>query len=123
MNITLICILLTKVNPINNMLGTLLSNSLLLIGGITLCFTTSWRLSMLAFTTVGPIIHITQVYASWSRGLNRQIYGSNIIYSAVLNFINYCITTIIIIFFTILLLYHHYRYYIVIIVIIFLLQL
>lgn len=43
------------------MLGTLFSNSLLLAGGMVMCFVTSWRLSMLAFTTVGPIYHITQV--------------------------------------------------------------
>jgi hypothetical protein len=64
------------VSPIQSMLGTLLSNTILLIGGMALCFSTSWRLSMLAFTTVGPIIHITQVYADWSKHLNRQIYGA-----------------------------------------------
>jgi len=64
------------VSPIQTMLGTLLSNSILLLGGMILCFSTSWRLSMLAFTTVGPIIHITQVYANWSKHLNRQIYGA-----------------------------------------------
>jgi ABC-type bacteriocin/lantibiotic exporter with double-glycine peptidase domain len=58
------------------MLGTLVSNTILLIGGVLMCFLTSWRLSMLAFTTVGPIIHITQVYAGWSRSLNRRIYGA-----------------------------------------------
>ena len=64
------------VSPIQSMLGTLISNSILLLGGMALCFSTSWRLSMLAFTTVGPIIHITQVYADWSKHLNRQIYGA-----------------------------------------------
>lgn len=64
------------VSPIQSMLGTLLSNSILLVGGMALCFSTSWRLSMLAFTTVGPIVHITQVYADWSKHLNRQIYGA-----------------------------------------------
>jgi hypothetical protein len=64
------------VSPIQSMLGTLVSNTILLVGGILLCFITSWRLSMLAFTTVGPIVHITQVYAGWSRSLNRRIYGA-----------------------------------------------
>eukprot|EP01038_Epipyxis_sp_PR26KG_P016156 gene16156-21962_t len=64
------------VTPIQSMLGTLISNSILLLGGISLCFYTSWRLSMLAFTTVGPIIHITQVYSTWSKSLNRRIYGA-----------------------------------------------
>ena len=63
------------VSPIQSMLGTLISNSILLLGGICLCFFTSWRLSMLAFTTVGPIIHVTQVYSAWSQTLNRKIYA------------------------------------------------
>lgn len=51
----------SQVAPCTFMLGTLFSNSLLLAGGMVMCFVTSWRLSMLAFTTVGPIYHITQV--------------------------------------------------------------
>ena len=64
------------INPIQSMLSTLLSNSMLLLGGIALSFYTSWRLSMLAFTTIGPIIYITQIYASWSQKLNRRIYAA-----------------------------------------------
>jgi ABC-type multidrug transport system fused ATPase/permease subunit len=64
------------VSPIQTAMGSLLSNLIRLIGGVVLCFYTSWRLSMLAFTTVGPIITITQVYAGWSQGLNRQIYAA-----------------------------------------------
>eukprot|EP00903_Cladosiphon_okamuranus_P007815 g7561.t1 len=62
------------VAPCAYMLGTLFSNSLLLVGGMVMCFATSWRLSMLAFTTVGPIYHITQRYAKWSQRLNVEIY-------------------------------------------------
>lgn len=50
-----------KVSPVQYMLGTLFSNVMLLAGGVVMCFVTSWRLSMLAFTTVGPVYHITQV--------------------------------------------------------------
>jgi len=64
------------VTPIQSMLGTLISNSMLLFGGIVLSFTTSWTLSMLAFTTIGPIIHVAQLYAAWSRQLNRRIFGA-----------------------------------------------
>ena len=41
-----------------------------------MCFYTSWQLSMLAFTTIGPIVHVTQVYARWSSHLNRQIFAA-----------------------------------------------
>ena len=41
-----------------------------------MCLVTSWRLSLLAFTSIGPIIYITSIYARWSRGLNHQIWAA-----------------------------------------------
>jgi ABC-type nickel/cobalt efflux system permease component RcnA len=41
----------------------MVSNFLLLTGGLAMCLWTSWRLSMLAFTSIGPIIYITAIYA------------------------------------------------------------
>merc|ERR1719424_562318 len=57
----------TMVQPIFTTLSTVLSNLTLLAGGVVMCFNTSWRLSMLAFTTILPMIHITGVYADWSK--------------------------------------------------------
>ena len=34
-------------------------------------FGTSWRLSLLAFVTLAPVIYITRLYAAWSRRLNQ----------------------------------------------------
>jgi len=62
------------VQPCYSALTTLLSNGILLVGGIVMCFITSWRLSMLAYTTVLPIMHVTEWYATWSRKLNRDIW-------------------------------------------------
>ena len=62
------------VNPIYSTLGSLLSNVILLLGGVIMCFVTSWRLSMLAFTTILPMMHVTSVYADWSGGINRRIW-------------------------------------------------
>ncbi|KAJ8600755.1 hypothetical protein CTAYLR_006089 [Chrysophaeum taylorii] len=59
--------------PLTTLLGTLTSSLIQLCGGVAMAFYTSWRLSMLAFTTVGPIMHITQAYAAWSREQNRKI--------------------------------------------------
>ena len=59
--------------PLTTLVGTLTSALIQLFGGIFMAFYTSWRLSMLAFTTVGPIMQITQAYASWSREQNRKI--------------------------------------------------
>lgn len=64
------------VQPIQSMLGIIISNSLLLIGGLVLCFYTSWRLSMLAFTTIAPIVHISKWYAQFSQSLNRKIHSA-----------------------------------------------
>lgn len=61
--------------PVNWMLSALLRNSISLIGGFTMCFIISWKLSMLAFTTMAPIMHITAVYSRWSRELNRKRYA------------------------------------------------
>ena len=60
----------------NTILNSLVSNILLLIGGLVMCLFTSWRLSLLAFTSIGPIIYVTSVYARWSRGLNHQIWAA-----------------------------------------------
>lgn len=64
------------VSPMQTMLNTLLSNLILLVGGLIMCFYTSWRLSMLAFTTVGPIMYITNSYAVWSQGIYRDILAA-----------------------------------------------
>jgi len=61
-------------SPIFSALPTLLSNVILLVGGVVMCFVVSWRLSMLAFTTVMPIMHVTRSYAEWSSKINREIY-------------------------------------------------
>ena len=60
-------------SPIFSSLPLLLSNIILLVGGVVMCFVTSWRLSMLAFTTALPIMHVTRAYAEWSSKINRAI--------------------------------------------------
>ena len=62
----------------------------ILVGGVVMCFITSWRLSMLAYATVLPIMHITETYAKWSGNINRQIFqhysdGSAVATEAVTN--------------------------------------
>jgi ABC-type multidrug transport system fused ATPase/permease subunit len=64
------------VAPIQTTISTLLSNTISLVGGVVMCFVTSWRLSLMAFTTVLPVMHCTEVYAVWSQRLNRQIYAA-----------------------------------------------
>lgn len=59
--------------PLTTLLGTLTSALIQLSGSVAMAFYTSWRLSMLAFTTIGPIMHITSAYATWSKEQNRKI--------------------------------------------------
>ena len=59
--------------PIQSSLSSLLSNILILFGGMIMCFLKSYRLSMLAFVTVGPISYLWEQYAMWSKGLAREM--------------------------------------------------
>jgi ABC-type multidrug transport system fused ATPase/permease subunit len=60
-------------SPIQSSLKDLLTNVLILLGGMGMCFAKSYRLSMLAFVTVGPISYLWEVYAIWSKGLAREM--------------------------------------------------
>eukprot|EP01083_Nonionella_stella_P161308 528148_1 len=60
-------------SPIQSSLSSLLSNVLILFGGMIMCFMKSYRLSMLAFVTVGPISYLWEQYALWSKGLAREM--------------------------------------------------
>eukprot|EP00533_Pseudo-nitzschia_delicatissima_P000391 CAMPEP_0116105526 /NCGR_PEP_ID=MMETSP0327-20121206/15082_1 /TAXON_ID=44447 /ORGANISM="Pseudo-nitzschia delicatissima, Strain B596" /LENGTH=1063 /DNA_ID=CAMNT_0003597943 /DNA_START=100 /DNA_END=3291 /DNA_ORIENTATION=+ len=59
--------------PIQSSLSNLLSNCLILIGGMAMCFFKSYRLSMLAFVTIGPISYLWEQYALWSKKLAREM--------------------------------------------------
>jgi ABC-type multidrug transport system fused ATPase/permease subunit len=59
--------------PIQSSLSNLLSNCLILIGGMVMCFFKSYRLSMLAFVTIGPISYLWEQYAQWSKKLAREM--------------------------------------------------
>jgi len=60
-------------SPIQSSLSSLLKNVLILLGGLVMCFVKSYRLSMLAFVTVGPITYLWDQYAQWSKGLAREM--------------------------------------------------
>ena len=51
--------------PIQSSLSQLLQNILMLVGGLVMCYYTSYQLSMLAFVTVGPIMYLWDLYANW----------------------------------------------------------
>lgn len=57
--------------PVKSLLVTVVSSTILLIGGLFMILINSWRLSILAFTTVGPIMLILRIYSKWSRNINK----------------------------------------------------
>jgi len=61
------------VQPVRQLMNTVFSNTLLLIGGLFMCLLTSWRLTVLASTMIGPVIYLTSIYANWSKGINLKI--------------------------------------------------
>lgn len=61
------------VQPVRQIMNTLLTNSLRLAGGLFMCFFTSWKLTLLASTMIGPVVYLTGVYAKWSRSINLSI--------------------------------------------------
>ena len=60
--------------PVSSLLGSTLQSLMFFFGGLVMSFVISWRLSMLAFTTMLPIIHLTSKYAVFSQRLNREIF-------------------------------------------------
>jgi ABC transporter transmembrane region len=60
-------------SPIQSSLSSVLSNVLILVGGMIMCFTKSYRLSMISFITIGPISALWEQYAQWSKGLAREM--------------------------------------------------
>jgi len=61
------------VQPVRQLMITVLSNILRLIGGLFMCLFTSWKLTVLACTLIGPVIYLTRLYAIWSKKLNMRI--------------------------------------------------
>eukprot|EP00924_Labyrinthula_sp_SR-Ha-C_P003257 maker-scaffold_15-snap-gene-4.0-mRNA-1 protein AED:0.08 eAED:0.08 QI:0/1/0.5/1/1/1/2/25/926 len=61
------------VDPIRTSLGQLLSNIILLIGGIFMCYYSSYKLSLLAFVSVGPIMFLWDQYGEFSKKVNRKM--------------------------------------------------
>lgn len=63
-------------SPIQSVLSSFLQNVLLFGGALMLCFLTSWRLAVLAITSISPIVQITRAYAQWSSFINKDIWAA-----------------------------------------------
>eukprot|EP00927_Polykrikos_kofoidii_P031796 TRINITY_DN2725_c0_g4_i1.p1 TRINITY_DN2725_c0_g4~~TRINITY_DN2725_c0_g4_i1.p1 ORF type:complete len:963 (+),score=130.85 TRINITY_DN2725_c0_g4_i1:104-2992(+) len=63
-------------SPIQQLMNRLLANLITLFGGFFMCLSTSWKLTMLALTLIGPVIYITGMYARWSKEINKSVRAS-----------------------------------------------
>ena len=63
-------------SPVQTTLSSVLYNVVMLIGGVAMCFYTSYQLSMLAFTCVGPVLFLWDIYAKFSKRLNRLVLAA-----------------------------------------------
>lgn len=63
------------VSPWRSVLVSLITNILIMIGGMCCCLFTSWRLTAIAFTSLVPITYLVTVYSRWSTRLNREIWS------------------------------------------------
>lgn len=61
------------VQPVRQLMSSILTNVLRLCGGLFMCFFTSWKLTLLASTMIGPIVYLTRIYAVWSKNINLAI--------------------------------------------------
>eukprot|EP00931_Biecheleriopsis_adriatica_P051159 TRINITY_DN29648_c0_g1_i1.p1 TRINITY_DN29648_c0_g1~~TRINITY_DN29648_c0_g1_i1.p1 ORF type:complete len:962 (-),score=187.91 TRINITY_DN29648_c0_g1_i1:14-2899(-) len=62
--------------PIQQFLSMFLAGFLQFLGSSFMCLHTSWKLTMLAITLLGPVIYLTGMYAKWSEDINKRIWGS-----------------------------------------------
>jgi ABC-type multidrug transport system fused ATPase/permease subunit len=63
-------------SPIQAALGSTVGSSLQLVGALVMCVNTSFRLSVLAFCSIAPIVMLYRVYATWSRKINHRIWAA-----------------------------------------------
>lgn len=63
-------------SPVQTTLSSVLYNVIMLVGGVAMCFYTSYQLSMLAFTCVGPVLFLWDLYAKFSKRLNRLVLAA-----------------------------------------------
>jgi len=66
----------TMMAPIDASLSSLLYNGVVLVGGVTMCFYTSYELATLAFVVVGPITTMWDAYSVWSKTLTRRVLSA-----------------------------------------------
>lgn len=62
------------VSPVSIIINSFLANIIMLVAGVAICFQASWRLTILAFTFLTPLVHITSEFSKWASKLMATQY-------------------------------------------------
>eukprot|EP00928_Gymnodinium_smaydae_P056705 TRINITY_DN40031_c0_g1_i1.p1 TRINITY_DN40031_c0_g1~~TRINITY_DN40031_c0_g1_i1.p1 ORF type:complete len:927 (+),score=141.24 TRINITY_DN40031_c0_g1_i1:379-2781(+) len=60
-------------DPVNLIMNNVVTNLLRLAGGMVMCFSTSWEMSILALTAIFPITYIVNGYTAWAGKIWRKV--------------------------------------------------
>ncbi|CAK9029707.1 ABC transporter B family member 25 (ABC transporter ABCB.25) (OsABCB25) (Protein ALS1 homolog) (Protein ALUMINUM SENSITIVE 1) (OsALS1) [Durusdinium trenchii] len=56
-------------SPVAIIMNTFVANIVMLVAGFTICLHASWRLTVLAFTVLTPVVHISAHFSAWAAKL------------------------------------------------------
>lgn len=62
------------VSPVSIIINSFLANIVVLLAGFFVCFQASWKLTVLAFSILAPMMHITTEFSKWASGLLATQY-------------------------------------------------
>lgn len=54
------------VSPVQIIINSFVANIIMLVVGFVICLQSSWRLTLLAFTFLAPLVHITAEFSKWA---------------------------------------------------------
>jgi len=57
------------ISPVNIIMNSFVANIVMLIVGFAICLQSSWRLTVLAFTVLSPVVHISAEFSQWASKL------------------------------------------------------
>lgn len=61
-------------SPVAIIMNTFVANIVMLVAGFSICLHASWRLTILAFTVLTPVVHISAHFSAWAAKLMASQY-------------------------------------------------
>ncbi|ETO33358.1 ATP-binding cassette transporter, subfamily B, member 4, group TAP protein PpABCB4, partial [Reticulomyxa filosa] len=63
--------------PFQNILSSLIRSSIGLVGAVIICWNLSWRLTLLAFSTLGPMTYLSMLFSRFHNSTMRVVWKLN----------------------------------------------